>query len=177
MNDFLGSNESAIKDRPLIRKIRDYVFGTFAFPLAFDVGGMFWLLFAIDRELVLPKSSDAFLPSWFNHILHTNIMAFILFEMIFTYHKYPCRKSGLSGLGGFMFGYLAWVHVIWFKANAWVYPVLAILNWPQRIAFYLFTLSVPIVFYYIGEILNNQVWNKKRVGETLKNKGKKSKSK
>lgn len=39
-------------DRPLIRKIRDYIFGTFAFPLAFDVGGLFWLLYAIDRELV-----------------------------------------------------------------------------------------------------------------------------
>lgn len=161
----------------MIRKIRDYIFGTFAFPLAFDVGGMFWLLYAIDRELVLPKSFDAFLPTWFNHILHTNIIAFIGFEMLFSYHKYPCRKSGLSGLGVFMLGYLGWVNFIWYKANAWVYPVLAVLNWPQRIAFYVFTCSIPIVFYYFGEFLNSQVWYKKRIGEAPKNKGKKNKSK
>lgn len=53
LNDFVGSNDVlTTKDRSLIRKIRDYVYGTFAFPLAFDVGGMFWLLYAIDRELV-----------------------------------------------------------------------------------------------------------------------------
>lgn len=53
LNDFVGSNEVlTTKDRPVIRKIRDYVYGTFVFPLAFDVGGMFWLLYAIDRELV-----------------------------------------------------------------------------------------------------------------------------
>lgn len=169
----MGSNESAIKERPVVRKIRDYIFGSFAFPLAFDVGGMFWLLYGIDRELVLPKATDAFLPSWFNHVLHTNIMAFIVIEMILSYHKYPCRKSGLSGLAVFMLGYLTWVHVIWYKANAWVYPVLAILNWPQRIAFYLFTCSVPIIFYYFGEFLNNQIWSKSRIGEAPR----KSKSK
>lgn len=52
VNDFVGSNTATTGDRPFIRKIRDYVFGSFAFPLAFDVGGLFWVLYAIDRELV-----------------------------------------------------------------------------------------------------------------------------
>lgn len=52
VNDFAGSNAATTGDRPFIRKIRDYVFGSLAFPLAFDVGGLFWVLYAIDRELV-----------------------------------------------------------------------------------------------------------------------------
>jgi hypothetical protein len=175
LNDLIGSNEPAIKDRPAIRRIRDYVFGSLAFPLVFDVGGMFWLLYAIDRELVLPKAVDVFFPSWHNHILHTNIMIFIVLEMIFTYHKYPCRKSALAGLGTLMLAYLTWVHVIYFNAGAWVYPVLAVLNWPQRIGFYVFTCSVPFIFYFLGEFLNGQIWSKKRVGEVAKGKSRKTK--
>lgn len=53
-NDFIGSNKVLLKDQPLIRKIRDYCFAAFGFPLAMDVGGLFWLLYAIDRELVFP---------------------------------------------------------------------------------------------------------------------------
>lgn len=179
LNDFVGSNKAAANDRPLITKVRDYIFGSFAFPLAFDVGGMFWMLYAIDRELVFPIKLDAFFPWWLNNFVHTNIMAFILIEMVVLYHKYPCRKSGLGGLITFMAGYLAWVNVVYYKANYWVYPVLAVFNWPQRILFFVFTCSVPIFFYFFGEYINNVAWSKSRIGEgaSSKTKGKKSKSK
>lgn len=147
-------------------------------PLSFDVAGMFWLLYAIDRELVLPKSFDAFFPWWLNQFVHTNIVAFVVFEMLLLHHNYPCRRSGLGGLTTFLLGYLAWVNIIKFKADVWVYPVLDVLNWPQRIGFYIFTLSIPILLYYVGEFLNNQVWSKSRLGEDApKNKSKKSKAK
>lgn len=162
----------------MIRRVRDYIFGTFAFPLAFDVGIMFWLLYSIDRELVFPKGLDAFFPWWLNNFVHTNIMAFILLEMIIVHHNYPCRFLGLAGLGVFMVAYLGWVHVVYFKANVWVYPVLAVLNWPQRIVFYIFTSAIPILFYYIGEYFNTAAWSSKRLGEsTRKTSSKKSKSK
>lgn len=177
MNDFIGSNETTVRDRPLIRKIRDYLFGTLVFPLVFDVGGMFWLLYTVDRELVLPKAVDAFFPSFLNNMLHSNIMAFALIEMIIFYHKYPSRKAALYGLGVAIVGYLSWIHVVYFNTNIWVYPVLTVLNWPQRVLFYIFTAAVPIFFYYIGEFLNNIVWSKSRVGGESPKKGKKSKSK
>lgn len=179
LNDFIGSNEATNKDRPLIRKVRDYIFGSLAFPLVFDVGGMYWLLYAIDRELVMPKAIDAFFPAWLNQTVHTNIMVFALIEMILLHHKYPSRKSALTGLSIFMVGYLAWIHVIFYNTGIWVYPVLSVLNWPQRILFYIFTLSVPIFFFYIGEFFNKIVWSKNRVsgGESAKKSGsQKSKS-
>lgn len=62
INDFFGSNEVAPKRTPIIRKVKDYIFAAFAFPVAFNVGITFWSLFAIDRELVFPKALDAFFP-------------------------------------------------------------------------------------------------------------------
>lgn len=140
---------------------------------------MFWLLYAIDRELVFPKSLDAFFPWWLNNFVHTNIMAFVLLEMVLLHHNYPCRKAGLTGISLFLAVYLGWVHVVYFKANVWVYPVLAVLNWPQRVVFYVFTAAVPIGLYYVGEYLNAAAWSKSRLGESSsrKNTSKKSKTK
>ena len=62
INDFIGTNDVAPKKMPVIRKMKDYVMATFAFPVALNVGITFWGLYAIDRELVFPKALDAFFP-------------------------------------------------------------------------------------------------------------------
>lgn len=60
LNDFIGTNEVNPKNRPLIRKIRDYVFGTYAFPFAMNVGVLFHVLMLIDRNLVMPAEVDEY---------------------------------------------------------------------------------------------------------------------
>lgn len=145
--------------------MRDFIFGSFAFPLSINVGGLFWLLYSIDRELVFPKAVDSFFPWWLNHFVHSNIIGFVFVEMILLHHKYPRRKNGIGGLTVFMLAYLVWVHIIKYKTNIWVYPVLEVLNWLQRIGFFIFTMAVPITFYFVGEYINNLVWNKNRTGE------------
>lgn len=62
LNDLIGSNKVAAKNLPFIRRFKDFSFAAFAFPLAFNVGLIFWVLMAIDRELVLPKFLDEILP-------------------------------------------------------------------------------------------------------------------
>lgn len=77
-----------------------------------------------------------------------------------------------------MIAYLAWLHVVKYQANVWIYPVLAMMNWPQRIVFYIFTLSVPVVFFFVGEYFNGMVWHQGRIGQSApKTSSKKSKSK
>lgn len=34
LNDIIGSNEISIKEKPLIRKIKDYMYASVAFPVA-----------------------------------------------------------------------------------------------------------------------------------------------
>lgn len=63
VNDWFGTNEHHPKRPNSLRTLKDYMFAAFAFPLALNVAISFWGLMAIDRELVLPKSFDAFFPT------------------------------------------------------------------------------------------------------------------
>lgn len=160
INDFIGSNEISFKQLPTIRKLKDYIMAAFAFPIAMNVGISFWALMAIDRELVFPKAFDAYFPGWLNHIMHTNIMVFILLEMFISFRVYPKRSTGLLGLTIFMGSYLIWIHIIKHFSGIWVYPVLDALNFPQRLAFFILILSVTFGLYIVGEFLNNKIWTK-----------------
>lgn len=163
----MGSNEVMIKARPLIRRIKDYIFSSLAFPLAFDVGVMFWSLFTIERELVAPKTWDAIFPVWLNHAIHSNIMIFIAIEMIVLHRHYPKVKSSLIGLFIVMLAYICWIEIVHEVTGYWVYNILATFNWAERIGFHLFNISVPVAFYFLGRCVNNRIWNEKRVSKTI----------
>lgn len=80
------------------------------------VGVTFWALWAVDRELVLPKALDPYFPSWLNHLMHTYIMVSTTLEMIAAPREYPTRSKGLTGLLSFMLLYLIW-YSYWFNFN------------------------------------------------------------
>ncbi|ALC38553.1 CG3625 [Drosophila busckii] len=160
LNDFVGTNELVPKRAPAIRKFKDWLMATLAFPVALNVGVTFWTLYAIDRELVFPKVLDPVFPSWLNHILHTNIVVFIVLELFTSYRAYPKRSKGLAGLGIFMVSYLVWIHIIKHYSNVWVYPVLEVLQFPQRMVFFVAVIGFTLALYLLGEFLNNVVWAK-----------------
>ncbi|SPP81988.1 androgen-induced gene 1 protein isoform X2 [Drosophila guanche] len=160
VNDFVGTNELAPKRPPAIRQFKDWLMATLAFPVALNVGVTFWALYAIDRELVFPKVLDAVFPSWLNHILHTNIVVFIVLELFTSYRAYPKRSKGLTGLTIFMGSYLVWIHIVKHYSGVWVYPVLEVLQLPQRIVFFVAVIGFTLVLYLVGEFLNNTVWAK-----------------
>lgn len=141
-----------------------------AFPLSMFVGLTFWGLYAVDRELVFPKAIDPYFPSWLNHVMHTNIMLFILIEMYTCYAKYPSRKLGLTVLLSFMATYLIWIHVIHAYSGLWVYPVLDVLNLPGRLMFFVGLLGLCLMLYLFGEKLHKIIW--KSVGSQSKKKQK-----
>lgn len=90
--------------------------------------------------------------------MHTNIVVFIVLEVFTTFRKYPTRKSALTGLVIFMAAYLVWIHIIKQISGVWVYPVLDVLELPQRIVFFLVVLVFGLSFYFLGEFLNNKIW-------------------
>ncbi|XP_013110935.1 androgen-induced gene 1 protein isoform X2 [Stomoxys calcitrans] len=160
VNDFVGTNEVSPKKLPMVRKIKDYLMTTFAFPIALHVGITFWGLYAVDRELVFPKALDAVFPTWLNHIMHTNIVVFIVLEMFISFRAYPSRVKGLTGLATFIGAYLVWLHIIKHYSGVWVYPILEVLQFPQRIMFFGGCLGLAVGLYIFGEVLNNLVWSK-----------------
>lgn len=174
LNDLFGNNEPAPSEKPLIRRIKDIIFSALAFPVALFVGITFWGIYAVDRELILPRSVDPYFPLWLNHVMHTNIVLFILLEAVTSFRMYPTRKKGLSILCTFMLLYVVWFHYIYFQTGSWVYPILNVLNWPLRVVFYLFSLGFVCSLYIIGERLNRAVWSKE-VEATVRSGKKKAK--
>lgn len=172
LNDLCGSDEP--NQKPFIRRLKDLFFCALAFPLAMFVGTTFWGIYAVDRELILPRSLDKFFPLWLNHLMHTNIMIFSFLELISSFRMYPRRKLGLFILTAFMLAYVVWVHVIYYNTGNWVYPVLAVFNWPMRISFYVFSLFIIYGLYMLGERLNTSIWSSE-VEQTVKSSKKKVK--
>ncbi|XP_018570337.1 androgen-induced gene 1 protein-like isoform X3 [Anoplophora glabripennis] len=160
LNDFIGTNENVPKRIPLIRKIKDLILASLAFPLANFVALTFWGLYLVDRELIFPKALDPYFPTWLNHVMHTNIAVFILIELFTSFRKYPSRKQGIGILVAFMAVYLVWIHIIHSYTGMWVYPILEVLNLPLRIVFFAVLLGFTIALYILGERLNGLVWRK-----------------
>lgn len=177
LNDIIGSNEASPAKKPLIRKIRDYFFATFAFPFAANVSIMFHVLMVVDRNLVMPKEVDEFFPFWLNHLVHTNILIFIVIEMFILPRSYPCRKAAMTGMTIIQAIYLAWVFCIKANTDKWVYGVLAVLSWPERIGFFAFSFSIPVVLYFVGEFVNKLRWGSVSSEQAYQSKKKKQKTK
>lgn len=146
----------------MIRKIRDFIYGSFLFPFAFVITGLFWGLYVIDKELILPEQMRIYFPWWLNQFAHTNVSIFCLIETIIVYHKYPQRKPALAAISVVAFAYIFWIYVIKFVTGAWIYPVLSILNGVDRIGLYCLCLVAFYGFFFIGEFVNDRIWNKSK---------------
>lgn len=90
--------------------------------------------------------------------MHTNVAVFILIELVVTFRKYPVRGKAVKGLVIFNVLYVIWILVIKQVSGRWVYPVLDVLNLPQRIGFIAFMGVFGVSFYFVGEFLNNKIW-------------------
>jgi FAR-17a/AIG1-like protein len=103
-------------------------------------------------------------------------MIFIMIELLVLPRTYPSRSSSFIGMGILMAIYLGWVFCIKANAGYWVYPILKVLDWPQRIGFFAFCVAVPFGLYFVGPVLNYIRWGS-AVQETKAQKKKKQKSK
>lgn len=76
-------------------------------------------------------------------------------ELVFVRdHVYPNRKAALRTLTVFSLIYLVWLYVIKHNTGKWVYNIFAVLNGPQRMAFFIASGLVTTGLYFIGEFTN-----------------------
>lgn len=115
-------------------------------------------LISVYEYLIVSHTSS--LHSWLNHVLHTNIVVFMILELFTSFRAYPKRSKGLTGLSAFIITYLVWLHVVKHYSGFWVYPVLEVLQLPQRIVFFVALFAFTLCLYLFGEFMNNIVWEK-----------------
>ncbi|XP_075988167.1 androgen-dependent TFPI-regulating protein-like [Anticarsia gemmatalis] len=72
-----------------LRSIRDPMFSAIVLPYTSAVFTIFWTLHLWDPNLVLPPSIINTLPSLSNHVLHTFVLPFMLWEVAFRPRKVP----------------------------------------------------------------------------------------
>ncbi|OQV12750.1 putative Androgen-induced 1 [Hypsibius exemplaris] len=151
------------KQRLVLKNAKDHMFTVMVFPIGAFVVLMFWAIYAVDRELIFPQFLDDVFPAWANHVMHTVILPVNLIEMALDYHAHPkSRWSGLKNLVIFSFAYQVWVLWVYYKTSSWVYPIFNALNGWQKVAFLQGATVGIIVLYFVGELLQQKVFNAKK---------------
>lgn len=146
-----------------VAKVKDLVFASAAFPFGMFVGLVFWSLWAVDRELILPARYDPYFPSWANHLMHTTVLPLQLGELLLCRHSYPGRRLGGAITAGLTFAYLVWINVIYYYGGFWVYPVFQVLTEAQRAVFMVCLSCLGGLLYLAGETANTFIWGVNRV--------------
>ncbi|XP_032910841.1 androgen-induced gene 1 protein isoform X1 [Catharus ustulatus] len=123
----------------------------------------------LDRMLELTKN---ILYLLINGAQHTTVLPFVLIEMRTTHHQYPSRSCGLAAVCTFAVGYILWVCWIHHVTGVWVYPLLEHLSPGIKIIFFAAVTVVINVFYLVGEVLNNYIWDTQKCVEEGKEKPK-----
>ncbi|XP_075270020.1 androgen-induced gene 1 protein isoform X2 [Opisthocomus hoazin] len=104
--------------------------------------------------------------------VHTTVLPFVLIEMRTTHHQYPSRSCGLAAVCTFAVGYILWVCWIHHVTGVWVYPLLEHLSPGVKIIFFAAVTVIINVFYLVGEVLNNYIWDTQKCIEEGKEKPK-----
>ncbi|KAJ8966772.1 hypothetical protein NQ314_003321 [Rhamnusium bicolor] len=138
------SKKKNLKEKIMLYK--GYIFTSLVFPCSLFVSAMFWSVYSIDRELVFPEVLDEHVPDWLNHSLHTNIVVFLVIEVLIVNQLLPTFKSAFIGLTILSGIYQLLFFITYFKSGRWIYGLFNIFSWTERIAFmcsnYLFTVIV-----------------------------------
>ena len=158
LNLFIGTDALVRSKASGLQRARDFFFSTLSFPIGIFVAAMFWSLWFIDRELVMPKIYDEFIPVYVNHMLHTTCIPVCLFELVSVYHLYVSKKCGIAATAFFCGIYLAWTLYIANVGGFWVYPLFKALPVPWRYVFMVFCAGLGGLLNLIGDLLNSIVW-------------------
>ncbi|KAF2358247.1 FAR-17a/AIG1-like protein [Trinorchestia longiramus] len=142
------------KRKTSFENVLDFLFSSIILPTAMFVAFTFWGLYAIDRELILPKIYDSFFPVWLNHAVHTLPLVAVLVELLSVQRTFPTKKKGFLSIYIFFFIYLLWVVYIAHTTGHWVYPVLQQMSTVPRLLFFVGLGFLIGCCYVLGHYLN-----------------------
>jgi len=147
----------------VLHRLFDTIHTSLAFPVGIFVCVTFWMIYAVDRELIYPTYLDALVPSWLNHVMHTAHLPFLIIDKYIVLHRYPSQKYGLSILIFFSALYNIWILYLALEKNIWVYPILEVMNWTYRIIFFALLWCFFFLLYKTGELMTLKFWGAKMV--------------
>lgn len=144
--------------RKSLQKFANFIFTTVAFPLAAFVTLIFWSIYAIDRNLVYPEILDTVVPVYINHLWHTTILLWVIFEIYLFHHHFP--STGIAAVSVLVYGamYISWVVYIFVMTDWWCYPIMKVLPPYAMALFFGFCLFLNLGFFLVGKWLAYVRW-------------------
>ncbi|KAH9415708.1 hypothetical protein DERP_000198 [Dermatophagoides pteronyssinus] len=137
-------------DSRRLKNFIDLIFYALALPISWIVSSSFWILWAIDRELVLPASMDPYYPPWLNHSTHTMIAILTIMELFVGKHKPPQTRKGFFIFFTFVITYAIWSLYLRMAMGFWVYPFLDQMNSTFVTLFYISSLFLYSMTYFVS---------------------------
>lgn len=154
LNDIIGTNEVCPKKTPRIRVLKDIMFGV-AFPFAFYIAIVFWICYALYKDLIFPEYIANAFPLWVNHVMHTLIIPFVVIELFITPKIYISRLLGIAI--GFLIGvaYICVLLIALMVCGTMVYPFMDYMSWKVLGGFVVISYLGVLVIYLLGAELND----------------------
>ncbi|XP_018575490.1 androgen-dependent TFPI-regulating protein-like [Anoplophora glabripennis] len=137
--------------RKRLGRTRAFLFNTLVFPCSLLVVTIFWTIWHIDRELVLPKILDKVFPLWLNHVMHTIILVPLAVELALPKrYNFVRFENAAATLVLYALFYQLQYFSIYLRHGIWLYGIYATLTWTQRFLFSVFQLLLLLLFLKIG---------------------------
>uniref|UniRef100_A0A6G1SP14 Androgen-induced gene 1 protein n=1 Tax=Aceria tosichella TaxID=561515 RepID=A0A6G1SP14_9ACAR len=110
---------------PKLRRPRDFVFTSLAFPIGIVVVTTFWgVWMSLGRAFIFPIELEPYYPPWLNHITHTIIAPINLIELLAFRKQYSSDKKAIATLTGYTVAYTSYLMYIKWQTGRFVYPFL-----------------------------------------------------
>ncbi|RCN44439.1 FAR-17a/AIG1-like protein [Ancylostoma caninum] len=127
-----------------LKPFLDFSFYCTIFPVAVTTCALFWGLYAIDPELVMPEWVARLIPSWLNHVTHTLPVIYVVFDLLTAKRSPPSHRKSLTMAALHVFIYFVIIIAVRVLDGYWLYPLLELLSLQALAAMFL----AAIVGYY-----------------------------
>ncbi|CAJ0935488.1 unnamed protein product, partial [Mesorhabditis belari] len=120
-----------------LRNVVDFYFYTSIFPVGMTTVALFWGLYAIEPELVMPAWVAALIPNWLNHVTHTLPAVHLLIDLLSNHHTPPTRFTLKVMAFVLVAVYFKIIFYVRYYDGYWLYPVLELFHPIMHIFTYL----------------------------------------
>lgn len=155
-----------------IRKFQTLVFCSTVVPSNLITAFVFWGIYALDPELMLPAWIRKYIPinGFQNHAVHTAPIFTVLMEWALVCHQPPRRSLVMLTWVLYALAYLLWIVWIAYHTDIWVYPFLQAMANPGRAMFFGGTFVLGCILSTLGLSVLRCVGKNEESSEKLKKK-------
>jgi len=140
--------------------ICDFTYFTSAFPVGMATCILYWAIYLINPDAVMPAWVAKMLPRWYNLVIHCAPVGFLLIDTLLTCHHAPSRgKASAVVLSLFAF-YTLLILTIKHLNGYWLYPIFDLLTLQYQIALVVIGGVLFWFLYLIGDGLNTALWGR-----------------